>query len=107
MRLRHVASASSVSRECAVQEAADKGSVIITDGGPGYGCVSYLGYAHEVVRTNATVGESFLPSCHRVASVLKRWLMGTHHSAASHKHLDYYLDAFTSRFNRQTSGEIL
>ena len=36
-------------------------------------------------------------------SLLKRWLMGTHQGAVSHKHLDYYLDEFTFRFNRRTS----
>ena len=39
---------------------------------------------------------------HRVVSLLKRWLMGTHQGAVSHKHLDYYLDEFTFRFNRRT-----
>ncbi len=38
--------------------------------------------------------------CHVVA-LLKRWLMGTHHGAVSHEHLDYYLDEFTLRFNRR------
>lgn len=36
-------------------------------------------------------------------SLLKRWLMGTHQRAVSHKHLDYYLDEFTFRFNRRKS----
>ena len=36
-------------------------------------------------------------------SLLKRWLMGTHQGAVSHKHLDYYLDEFTFRFNRRRS----
>src|SRR5207245_11461060 len=34
---------------------------------------------------------------------LKRWLIGTHQGAVSHKHLDYYLDEFTFRFNRRRS----
>ena len=34
---------------------------------------------------------------------LKRWLMGTHQGAVSHKHPDYYLDEFTFRFNRRRS----
>jgi len=34
---------------------------------------------------------------------LKRWLMWTHQGAVSHKHLDYYLDEFTFRFNRRKS----
>ncbi len=38
-----------------------------------------------------------------VLSLLKRWLMGTHQGAVSHKHLDYYLDEFTFRFNRRKS----
>ncbi len=44
-----------------------------------------------------------LPGVHRVASLLKRWLAGTLHYGQSDKHLDYYLDEFTFRFNRRTS----
>jgi hypothetical protein len=36
--------------------------------------------------------------------LLKRWLLGTHQGAVSGKHLDYYLDEYTFRFNRRTSG---
>src|SRR5664279_2745715 len=39
----------------------------------------------------------------RVASLLKRWLLGTHQGAVSHQHLAYYLDEFTFRFNRRNS----
>jgi hypothetical protein len=41
---------------------------------------------------------------HLVVSLLKRWLMGTHQGAVSHKHLAYYLDEFTFRFNRRKSA---
>ena len=44
-----------------------------------------------------------LPGVHRVASLLKRWLLGTHQGAVSHDQLDYYLDEFTFRFNRRRS----
>ena len=44
-----------------------------------------------------------MPRVHRVASLLKRWLLGTHQGAISHEHLEYYLDEFTFRFNRRTS----
>jgi hypothetical protein len=44
-----------------------------------------------------------LPHVHLVISLLKRWLMGTHQGAVSHKHLGYYLDEFTFRFNRRKS----
>ena len=41
---------------------------------------------------------------HRVAALLKRWLLGTHQGAVRPDHLDYYLDEFTFRFNRRTSA---
>ena len=47
--------------------------------------------------------DELLPRTHRVISLLKRWLLGTHQGAVGHKHLDYYLDEFTFRFNRRTS----
>ena len=65
--------------------------------------MSSLGYAHKVVRNTAEVGDNLLPHCHRVASLLKRWILGTHMGAVSHDHLDYYLDEYTFRFNRRTS----
>lgn len=40
---------------------------------------------------------------HLVASLLKRWLLGTHQGGISHEHLAYYLDEFTFRFNRRRS----
>jgi len=45
-----------------------------------------------------------LPLVHRVISLLKRWLMGTHQGAVGHDHLDDYLDEFVFRFNRRTSA---
>lgn len=104
IRLRRVPDASAASLEEAVQEAVGQGSVIRTDGWSGYSQLNCLGYVHEVVRKGADLGENLLPSCHRVASLLKRWLMGTHQGAVSHEHLDYYLDEFTFRFNRRTSN---
>lgn len=44
-----------------------------------------------------------LPGVHRIASLLKRWLLGTHQGAVGHRHLGYYLDEFTFRFNRRAS----
>ena len=62
------------------------------------------GYGHDVTELkSAEHGVDMLPRVHRVASLLKRWLLGTHQGAVSHEHLDYYLDEFTFRFNRRTS----
>lgn len=44
-----------------------------------------------------------IPRVHRIASLLKRWILGTHQGAVSHEHLEYYLDEFTFRFNRRRS----
>ena len=44
-----------------------------------------------------------MPRVHRVASLLKRWLLGTPQGAVRPRQLDYYLDEFTFRFNRRTS----
>ena len=44
-----------------------------------------------------------MPRVHRVASLLDRWWLGIHQGAISPKHLDYYLDEFTFRFNRRRS----
>ena len=60
-------------------------------------------YRRESIGPDAEVGENRLPGCHRVASRLKRWLLGTHQEAVRSKHLDDYLDEFTFRFNRRTS----
>ncbi len=44
-----------------------------------------------------------MPHVHRVASLLKRWLMGTLQGGVSNVHLDYYLDEYAFRFNRRAS----
>ncbi len=103
IRLNRVPDASAESLEEAVQQATNTGSIIHTDGWKGYCGLSSFGYTHVVKRDTAEIGVNLLPHCHRVASLLKRWLLGTHHGAVSHEHLDYYLDEFTFRFNRRTS----
>lgn len=63
------------------------------------------GYIHEVtvIKGKKEMASELLPRVHRIISLLKRWLMGTHQGAVSHKHLDYYLDEYTFRFNRRKS----
>jgi transposase-like protein len=103
VRLRRIPDASGESLDPAVQEAVEPGSVVRTDGWVGYNNLDNLGYLREIVRKDADVGDNLLPFCNTVASLLKRWLLGTHHGAVSHEHLDYYLDEYTFRFNRRTS----
>jgi transposase-like protein len=103
IRLVKINDASSDSLERAVEETVVPGAKVKTDGWKGYNGLGALGYEHEEVRTTADIGDNLLPLCHRVASLLKRWLGGTHQGAVSHEHLAYYLDEYTFRFNRRTS----
>ena len=104
IRLKIIPDASAASLEAAITETVATGAIIRTDGWKSYSHLNSLGYVHEVVRNDAQVGDDLLPNCHRVSSLLKRWLMGTHQGAVSREHLEYYLDEFTFRFNRRTSG---
>ncbi len=104
IRLYRVTDASADSLTQAVQDAVEPGSMVRTDGWRGYRQLASLGYDHAVIRETSDVGENLLPLAHRAASLLKRWLLGTHQGAVRVSHLDYYLDEFTFRFNRRTSG---
>ncbi len=95
--------ASSESLNAALTELVGPGSIIETDGWVGYSKVNDIGLSRIVARKSSNVGEELLPKVHRVASLLKRWLLGTHQGAIKPSHLDYYLDEFTFRFNRRTS----
>lgn len=56
-----------------------------------------------VIRGSGASAAQLLPRVHRIVSLLKRWILGTHQGAINPEHLDYYLDEFTFRFNRRTS----
>ena len=88
-----------------LQDSVESGSVIHTDGWLGDLPLESKGYqqANTFLRGKKKTPSELMPRVHRVISLLKRWLMGTHQGAASHKHLDYYLDEFTFRFNRRRS----
>jgi transposase-like protein len=88
-----------------VVEVVEKGSEILTDGWGGYNELSKHGYHHEKVVLSDTGDPAHvsMPGVHRVSALLKRWLLSTHQGSVSGKHLDYYLDEYTFRFNRRTS----
>jgi transposase-like protein/ribosomal protein L37AE/L43A len=88
-----------------VQRCVAPGSTVRTDGWAGYRALKDLSYAHDRVaqQHSPQTPSELLPGVHLVASLLKRWLLGTHQGAVSPDHLPYYLDEFTFRFNRRTS----
>jgi transposase-like protein len=103
VRLRRIPDLSRASLHGFVQEAIEPGSTVRTDGLHTYEGLE--GYMHEQrIQREQPEGEHLSPRVHRVVSLLKRWLMGTHQGAVQHEHLDYYLDEFTFRFNRRTSA---
>lgn len=75
------------------------GSIIRTDGWSGYSNLPDKGFEHRIVNDS-----NELNICHLVASLLKRWLLGTYQGAVRFQYLDYYLDEFTFRFNRRASA---
>jgi transposase-like protein len=104
IRLACVANASIAVLTTAVAAGVEPGSQVLTDGWDGYAGLATKGYDHRIVRKTAIMGENVLPRVNRVASLLQRWLLGTHQGAVARSHLDYYLDEFTFRFNRRRSG---
>ena len=105
IRMKRIRRASKQQLHGFIQEAVEPDSTIHTDGWEGYVGLEALGYRHEYdfVATSSQSASELLPRVHRVAALLKRWLMGTHQGAVSREHLDYYLDEYTFRFNRRRS----
>jgi transposase-like protein len=104
IRLGRVEDASSYSLTRFIEDNVEAGSTVRTDGWNGYNSLSEKGYEHVVQAEMGDVGEEMLPLAHRIASLMKRWLMGTYQGAVREQHLDYYLDEYTFRFNRRTSA---
>lgn len=83
----------------------EDGSTIVTDGWRGYTDLERMKYKHEIVtKTIAVNDENLTPHVHKIASLLKRWLLGTHQNFTSVDYLNYYLDEFTFRYNRRKSN---
>jgi transposase-like protein len=100
IRLHQIPTASGKHLHEFIHGAVEPGSVVRTDG-----LHAYLGlknYEHQRVVLRGKT--ELLPRVHRVASLLKRWLLGTHQGAVRREQLDAYLDEFTFRFNRRKSA---
>jgi transposase-like protein len=104
IRLQVIPDASAATLLPAVSSLVEPGSDIVTDGWTAYLGLPKLGFNHTISRATPAMGNNLLPHVHRIASLLKRWLLGTHQGAVSHDLLQYYLDEFVFRFNRRSSG---
>lgn len=105
IRLRRVVDKSQNALLPFVRESIEPGSVVRTDGSEAYRQLPKHGYRRDktVMLGADDPAHVTMPGVHRVAALLKRWLLGTHQGAVKPKQLDYYLDEFTFRFNRRTS----
>ena len=103
IRLHRVQELTQVTAHAFIHDSVELGSTVRTDGLNVY--LGLQGYVHErQLQNQQPEGEHLLPRVHRVVSLLKRWLLGTHRGAVGHEHLDYYLDEFTFRFNHRKSA---
>lgn len=106
VRMRHVADASGDTLVPFVRDVVRPGSSVLTDGWRGYNGLAEHGYKHrrDIQYKSDTPAHVSMPGVHRIASLLKRWILGTHQGSVTPDHLQSYLEEFTFRFNRRTSG---
>jgi transposase-like protein len=104
IRLRHIPDVSRATLHRFIAENIEAGSTVQTDGLHAYR--ELKGYVHHrrIQRHQPKDAEHLLPRAHRVISLLKRWLLGTHQGSVGTAYLQDYLDEFTFRFNRRTSS---
>ena len=106
VRMRRIPQASGAHLVSFVCDVVVPGSEVHTDAWKGYDALPKRGYTRRV--TNLSTSEDpahvVMPGVHRVASLLKRWILGTHQGSVASDHLQAYLEEFTFRFNRRTSG---
>lgn len=105
VRLAQVADVSAASLVPFVCETITPGSTVKTDGWTSYRTITKYGYLHKPtsIKASGDPAHVVMPGVHRIASLVKRWLLGTHQGAVRPEHLDAYLDEYTFRFNRRTS----
>ena len=105
VRMRHIPDSSGNSLVPFICDMIAPGSVVRTDGWKGYNRVTDHGYQREIVVQSSSGDPAHvsMPGVHRIASLLKRWILGTHQGSVLPLHLQSYLEEFTFRFNRRTS----
>jgi transposase-like protein len=107
IRLRRIPTASPSQLVAFIKHVVEPSSIVITDGWKAYAGLKQEGFKHRprLINTRSKTASALLPRVHRVASLLKRWLVSRHQGTLSREQLDFYLDEFTFRFNRRTSRE--
>jgi len=105
VRMAVIKDASKKSLKKFITDNIEEGSIVITDGWKGYNGIDKKGYQHKIENETKLIdNEEILPNVHRIASLLKRWLLGTHQNYIGDGYLEYYLDEYTFRYNRRKSN---
>lgn len=107
VRLKQVTNTSGNALGGFVKDAVAAGSEIVTDGWKGYSGLKELGFKHYPTTLDGKgkqASKAVLPRVNRIAALLKRWILGIHQGNVSRKHIGYYLDEFSFRFNRRKSA---
>lgn len=81
----------------------EPGATVVTDGWSAYPGACHEWFIHEPhpVAGSGSQAHELLPAVHRVVSLCKRWLMGTHQGRVEPEHAQSYLEEFCFRFNRR------
>ena len=106
IRLRRIIDASARQVIPFVKDVIHTGATVHTDGSAAYRGLKDEGYVHQrtVMMGSEAPAHITMPGVHRVASLIQRWLLGTHQGAVQPAKLDHYLDEFVFRFNRRKSS---
>src|SRR5450755_1736675 len=80
IRLRRIENDSDACAITFVQASVEPGARVRTDGSAAYRCLSELGYDHQrtVMLGSEVPAHVSIAGVHRVASLVKRWIPGTH-----------------------------
>lgn len=104
IRIEIIVDATAVSLRQAMTKMVEPGSTVRTDEWKGYTPAAVREYKHVIIKRHSLEpGEDPTPLVHRIASLLKRWMLGTHHGRVEETHLVSYLNEFVFRFNRRKS----
>ena len=81
------------------------GSIVRTDGSSVYHNIHKFGFQRDkqVILGSDEPAHEKLVGVHRVTSLVKRWLLGTHQGSVSAGHINAYLNEYAFRFNRRLS----
>lgn len=104
IRMRHIKNANADTLRNFIRENIEVGSTIHTDGWSGYNQIKEDGYQHNKIIAESVGVDELMPRIHLIASLLKRWILGTFQGVCQSKYLNGYLDEYVFRFNRRNSN---